>query len=484
MTQTDTCPEPKSLLLLASGQLPAEDVERLAKHLESCVRCVETLTGLKAEDTLADAVRAAADTGEITPSTAVRELMNQLKGLRAESEPRTAATLPPTGDEVQPDRSHDFLAPAQSVDEIGRLGPYRVIRELGGGGMGTVFLAEDPQLLRLVALKTMNPSLAASAAARERFIREARATAKVKHDHVVTIHQVGEDRSIPFIAMELLEGETLEARLKREARLPCPEVLRIGQEIARGLAAAHKRGLLHRDIKPANIWLESVQGEPGASAPGVTRAKIVDFGLARAASGDAQLTQEGAIIGTPAYMAPEQATNTNVDHRCDLFSLGCVLYRMAAGVPPFKGTDTISTLMSVATDQPTPPHVLNSQLPRLVSDFIMRLLEKSPEKRPASAQEVAERLREMGREFTLPSPPLRGRGAGGEGVGATGGPPPPRSDGTPPPAPPRSGEGGKTAPRPGRCRTAHPRPRRPRLVLRRHDHPHRHQRGRAGHRDE
>src|SRR5262249_19656984 len=143
-------------------------------------------------------------------------------------------------------------------DELGRLGPYRVLQVLGAGGMGVVFRAEDPQLARLVALKTMLPALAASDSARQRFLREARAAAAIKHDHIVSVYQVGEDRNVPFLAMEFLDGESLDSLVKREGKLPVPETLRIGRQIASGLAAAHKRGLIHRDIKPANIFLESV----------------------------------------------------------------------------------------------------------------------------------------------------------------------------------------------------------------------------------
>src|SRR5262249_258055 len=155
-------------------------------------------------------------------------------------------------------------------------------------------------------------------------------------------YQVGEDRGVPFLAMQLLEGESLEARLDRQGRLPATETLRIGREIAEGLAAAHDKGLIHRDIKPANVWLE---GEKG-------RVKVLGLGLARASTGESQLTQQGVVVGTPSYMAPEQANGKDVDSRCDLFSLGCVLYRMCTARLPFKGSDTLSTLMAVASQQP------------------------------------------------------------------------------------------------------------------------------------
>jgi serine/threonine protein kinase len=286
----------------------------------------------------------------------------------------------------------DFLAPAQASDELGRLGPYRVLKILGAGGMGVVYEAEDPLLKRKVALKAMLPSLAVSESARQRFLREAQAAASIEHDHIVHIYQVGEDRGIPYIAMQFLKGEELDERLKREKRLPVKEVVRIGRETALGLAAAHAHGLVHRDIKPANIWLEILQTLPGQDAV-ADRVKILDFGLARAAAGDnANLTQAGAIMGTPSYMAPEQANGLPVDARCDLFSLGCVLYRMSTGKLPFKGTDSLSTLVAVASQNPEPPAEIDPSVPKRLSNLIMKLLAKSPDDRPANAAEVAESL--------------------------------------------------------------------------------------------
>jgi serine/threonine protein kinase len=249
--------------------------------------------------------------------------------------------------------------------------------------MGVVFQAEDPHLQRLVALKVMRPSLAASAEFQRRFLREARLAAAIDHEHVVTVYQVGEDRGVPFLAMQLLKGETLEDRLVRAGgRLPLPEVLRVGREIAEGLAAAHARGLVHRDVKPANVWLEEGRG----------RVRIVDFGLARGAEADAQFTQAGAVIGTPAYMAPEQAGGAAVDGRCDLFSLGAVLYRAATGKLPFGGRDTLSVLNALATRTPEQPHRIAPSLPRAFSGLVMRLLDKDPADRPQSAREVVEAI--------------------------------------------------------------------------------------------
>ncbi len=295
----------------------------------------------------------------------------------------------------------DFLAPPQAADELGRLGGYRVLKVLGQGGMGVVFLAEDPTLKRVVALKVMLPVLAATESNRQRFLQEAQAAAALEHDRVIHIYQVGEDRGVPYLAMPFLKGEPLDQRLKREEVLPTSEVLRIGREIAEGLAAAHDKGLMHRDIKPANVWLEAPLG----------RVKILDFGLARAVTGGSHLTQTGAILGTPAYMAPEQARGKAVDGRCDLFSLGCVLYQMSTGQLPFVASDTIATLMAVATEEPPPPDEVNPDVPPALADLVLDLLAKRPEDRPASAVEVIEIISriEDDRLEPLPEPARRRR---------------------------------------------------------------------------
>jgi hypothetical protein len=305
------------------------------------------------------------------------------KPLRGGSRSAAPPAVPREGPSTVPDPAMtDFLAPPQGPGELGRLGHYRVLRVLGAGGMGVVFHAEDAVLQRAVALKAMLPALASSGTNRERFLREARAAAAVEHENVVVIHHVGEERGVPFLAMPFLKGESLEQRLRREGRLPAAEVVRIGREAALGLAAAHKSGLVHRDVKPGNIWLEE----------GTGRVKILDFGIARSTSGDTQLTQQGAIIGTPAYMAPEQGAGKAVDGRTDLFSLGVVLYRAATGQMPFRGRDTVSTLMAVATEHPRAPEKVCPAVPAALSRLILQLLAKDPDDRPATGSEVAGRL--------------------------------------------------------------------------------------------
>lgn len=298
-----------------------------------------------------------------------------------------------------------MLDPATDPGEIGWLAHYRVLKVLGKGGMGIVFQAEDTHLRRLVALKAMLPQLANHPIARERFLREARAIAALKNDHIVTIFQVGQERDMPFLAMEFLQGQSLADWLTRNPQPRLAEVIRIGREIALGLAAAHQQGLIHRDIKPANIWLEriadfrlqSAEVRPESNLQDDIsnlqfRIKILDFGLACPTSSDANLTDPGTILGTPFFMAPEQARGEVVDERADLFSLGAILYLMSTGQLPFEGFTPLAVMTALTTQTPRAPRAINSDLPVSLADLIMHLLEKDPARRPASARAVADAL--------------------------------------------------------------------------------------------
>ncbi len=297
------------------------------------------------------------------------------------------------------DEVFDFLAPAEGPGEIGRLGPYRVTGPIGAGGMGIVFRAEDPLLRRPVALKVMKRSLSAGAEARRRFLREARAVAALDHDHIVAIYQAAEDRGVLFLAMPLLQGETLFNRLRRERMLPLAERSRVAREAAEGLDVAHRRGLVHRDIKPANLWLEGGRG----------RVKILDFGLSRSLEPDADRSQADQIAGTPHYMSPEQASGGPVTPLCDLFSLGCVLYQMATGQLPFDGPDAIAILTALAVATPEPPDRLNPGLPPAASTLITSLLARDPSSRPASARAVVEAIEAIERGPSPAPAPRRRR---------------------------------------------------------------------------
>jgi serine/threonine protein kinase len=252
---------------------------------------------------------------------------------------------------------------------------------LGRGGMAVVLKAVDPALNRTVAIKVLAAHLASSGAARQRFMREARAAAAVVHEHVVAVYAVEETGGLPYLVMEYVPGRSLQDRLDRQGPLALPEILRIGMQVAAGLAAAHVQGLVHRDIKPANILLEN----------GIERARLTDFGLARAVS-DAALTQSGFLAGTPQYMAPEQARGEPVDHRADLFSLGSTLYAMCTGHPPFRAESAVAVLRRVSDDEPRPVRELNAEVPQWLAAILAKLHAKDPAHRFGSAAEVSELL--------------------------------------------------------------------------------------------
>ena len=278
------------------------------------------------------------------------------------------------------------------LDPGTRLGPYTIVAALGAGGMGEVYRAADDRLGREVAIKVMPPSLQASPELSARFAREARILSQLKHPHICTLFDVGNDGGVDFLVMELLEGETLANRLARGA-LPVDELLEQAAQIVAALAAAHAAGLVHRDLKPGNLMLTDA---------GI---KLLDFGLARPALPRPQssapgatttvaspLTTAGALIGTFAYMAPEQLEGREADERSDLFALGCVLHEMATGQRPFPGDDMATRLGSLLRERPEPLSRLNGAVPRGLDRIVTRCLEKNPDHRPAGAGEVAAEL--------------------------------------------------------------------------------------------
>src|SRR5262245_50961345 len=306
------------------------------------------------------------------------------------------ATLP----EAAADPDLSFLVPSAKPGSLGRLGHYEILAVVGQGGMGIVLKAFDEQLHRVVAIKVLAAPLAASGTARKRFVREARAAAAVRDDHVIDIYAVCDDGPVPYLVMELIDGQNLEALIRSGGPLEVKEVLRIGIQVASGLAAAHKQGLIHRDVKPANILLEN----------GVQRVKLTDFGLARAAD-DASLTASGYIAGTPLYMAPEQAAGEPVDARADLFSLGSVLYEMCTGRPAFRAPSTVAVLRRVCDETPRPIREVNPDIPEPLCWVIERLQTKNPADRPASAKEVVDLLTQLLADLNQGRSPLSDRPA-------------------------------------------------------------------------
>ncbi|MCC9606207.1 protein kinase [Blastopirellula sp. JC732] len=292
-----------------------------------------------------------------------------------------------------------YLEPATRDDALGRLGHYEVLEVVGKGAFGTVLRAFDTKLERIVAIKVLALEMASMSPARKRFLREARTSAQIRHDNVVSIYSV-EEEPIPYLVMEYVPGRTLQQQLKDHGPLDLPSVLRLGKQIADGLAAAHAQDLIHRDIKPGNILLEGDMEE---------RIKITDFGLARTVD-DSSMTQSGMIAGTPMYMAPEQAYGRKLDQRADLFSFGSVLYQMISGRPPFRSTSTMAVLKRVTEDAPRPIQEIIPEAPDWLCDLIGHLHAKDPAKRYGSAKDVANLLGQClvdiqaGRTPTIPSP--------------------------------------------------------------------------------
>ncbi|HEX4610346.1 MAG TPA: protein kinase, partial [Urbifossiella sp.] len=297
------------------------------------------------------------------------------------TDPDATATLG-GGRGIPADEVLAFLQPPTRPGAIGRLAHYEVLEVLGSGGFGTVLKAFDDRLHRVVAVKMLAPQLAASGPARARFQRESRSAAAVHDEHVVNVHAVSdEDAPVPYLVMEFVAGQTLQQKLEKAGPLPPKEVLRVGSQVARGLAAAHATGLIHRDIKPANVLLEN----------GVERVKITDFGLARTAD-DASISRSGVVVGTPMFMSPEQARGDALDTRSDLFSLGSVLYALCTGRPPFRADSAIAVLKRVIDDAPRPVREVNPEVPRWLADVVAKLHAKNPADRFQTAREVADLL--------------------------------------------------------------------------------------------
>jgi len=275
-----------------------------------------------------------------------------------------------------------------------KLGPYKILGELGGGGMARVYRAWDERLHREVAIKLIDDRFAMPDIG-ERFLREARAASGLNHPNICTVFDIGEKDGAPYLVMELLEGEALTDRIRRGV-IPVAEILRYGAEIADALAAAHSRAIVHRDIKPANIFLVK---KPNGSA----QAKVLDFGLAKIEQHTneerefaSQLTGMGATVGTVSYMSPEQARGEALDARSDLFSLGVVMYEMATGRLPFRGnTSALVFVQLLGQMTPEPVRRLNEQVPPELEQIIMKLLAKNARARFQSATELTDELQEL-----------------------------------------------------------------------------------------
>jgi serine/threonine-protein kinase len=330
-----------------------------------------------------------------------------------------------------PDDTADYNAPTVPPDEdpfptpttgsaefadadkyLGRVvGGVKLDRLLGAGGMGAVFAGEHERLGKQVAIKILPKGLARERERAERFLREARAAAKLEHPNIVTVFDVGEADDVWFISMRFVDGESAAGRVRRAGPLPVREVLRITRGVASALDAAHRRHIVHRDVKPENVLLGEEE-----------EVLLADFGLVRDLESGTQLSQSGQILGTPAYMSPEQARGEKVDHRSDLYSLGTTAYYLATGLPPFQAETAIATALKHIMDDAVPPSEQQPGVPRTFDAFIDSLMAKQPDDRPASAAAIVDAIDRLLAGGLEAAPPARGPKVGrgvlaGAGIG-------------------------------------------------------------------
>lgn len=342
--------------------LSEAEEEVLSAHLATCEKCQRDLEQLA---------------GHPAAWTRVGSVLKSCSATRSSLLPRPGS-VPGDQSESATDFAVEWLEPSSSSMSIGRLGETEIHEVIGHGGMGVVLKGYQPELRRLVAVKMLAPQLAVSSAARQRFAREAQATAAILHPNVMPILTVNSSGTLPYIVMPYVACESLQQRIDNTGPLELVDILRIGMQTANGLAAAHAQGLVHRDVKPANILLEI----------SVDKVMLTDFGLARAVD-DASITRTGIIAGTPLYMSPEQSRGEPVDARSDLFSLGSVLYTLATGRSPFRAESTYGILRRLSEDTPRPVRESHPQFPVWFDDIVRQLLAKAPADRFAGAADVA-----------------------------------------------------------------------------------------------
>ncbi len=376
MNKAGECPPKRVFEELLQGVLSESQIQLLDEHFEQCPDCQRHLDRLtRTQETAAK--KQSQDTFSSSEQVVLSSLIDRL----CDHPPEEVSSHSQSGP-----RSAGLDSAKEETSGVpcgGRVGHYRLIEELGSGASGRLFRAIDERLERSVALKILRESQTESDEGRVRLEREARAAARLKHDHIVGIYDVSlADGDAPHIVYELIEGESLSQRLRRANYLSPSQTARIACQIALALDAAHQVGLVHRDVKPSNILLEASTG----------RAKITDFGLARSDEHQTRLTMEGMIAGTPAYMSPEQVINPHeVDRRSDLYSLGVTMYEMLTGELPFRGVVRM-TLMQVLHEDPVPIRHLNDEVPIDMETIVAKTMAKEVARRYASATELADDL--------------------------------------------------------------------------------------------
>lgn len=362
-----TCPSEDTLNRLLSDVLEDSRYESLNQHLEECIACQSRL------DALTDSPVGVSLPVSNEHDAAISKLVSRLSSL-------SPSELESLGSGTS--STIRFPGPPTADAPLGELGEYQIQELIGSGASGLLYRAVDPRINREVAIKVLRSELASHEESRRRLKREARAVAGLNHEGVVRLFEFGDTPEFPpYLVMEYIEGESIGQRLKRSPVMPAKEAVDLAIPIARALAAAHEFGLVHRDVKPSNILLDENQNP-----------KVVDFGLALLDDGNASLTREGALAGTPAYISPEQILDPHhVDGRTDTYSLGVVLYRMLTGQLPFQGVARM-TLLAVLQKEPPSPRQYNDEIPRDVETIVLKAMSKDRDKRYATADEFADDL--------------------------------------------------------------------------------------------
>ncbi|MCX7419490.1 MAG: protein kinase [Planctomycetia bacterium] len=371
-----TCPASQQLRRFLNDELSSDEHSIVVGHVADCLGCQRVLDGLTSDPTPMTNVSTITEPG-------LQNLMHRLRE-------RPLVSWSVMTELVGSSMSPRFAGPISDVAPLGWLGPYQIEAELGAGGTGQVFAARDSRLERRVAIKVLRPQWAGHAEARTRFEREARAVAALEDERIVKVFEVGlTPDGLPFLVMEFIDGESLETRLRRERAISPREAAAIARQVACGLSEAHRHGIVHRDVKPSNVLLIAQSNTSNNDLPPL---KLADFGLARVTNTTEQLTQEGFIAGTPAYMSPEQIRRPqDADARSDIYSTAVLLYEMLTGERPFRGVVRM-VLSQALHEEPVPPRRLNDRVPRDLETICLKGMSKEPSRRYETADEFADDL--------------------------------------------------------------------------------------------